>query len=125
MRQWWRQPDRYPWLVGYLETHGVQTWARIMMCLPLVAGGLTPVLVLASAAGPQGTPGRVLSVAAGAVGMSTVLLWLRPGWPSPKQSVLFALVVIDALSAEPDAAMYEAKRAGGNQFRVRVNPPLP
>lgn len=38
---------------------------------------------------------------------------------------LFALVVIDALSAEADAAMYEAKRAGGNQFRVRVNPPLP
>lgn len=70
VQQWWRQPDRYPWLVGYLETRGVQTWARIMMCL-------------------------------------------------------FALVVIDALSAEADAAMYEAKRAGGNQFRVRVNPPLP
>ncbi|MGH3584500.1 MAG: GGDEF domain-containing protein, partial [Mycobacterium sp.] len=93
VQQWWRQPERYQWLVGYLETHGVQTWARIMMCLALVAGGLTPVLVLASAAGPQGTVGRVLSVAAGAVGMSTVLLWLRPGWPSRKQSVLFALVV--------------------------------
>ena len=93
LQRWWRQSDRYQWLAGYLEAHGVQTWARIMMCAALAVGGVAPLLVLASPAGPQSTVGRVVSVAAGIVGMSTALLWIRRGWPSRRRSVIFALVV--------------------------------
>lgn len=91
LAQWWRQPERYRWLVYYLEAHGVQTQVRLLMLPVLISGGLTPLLILGTSAAPQHPFGRALSVAAGSVWLATVLFWVGPTWPSRRRSVIFSV----------------------------------
>jgi diguanylate cyclase (GGDEF)-like protein len=86
---WWRQPDGYVWLTGYLQAHGLSATSR------RIFAGVAATLMLAPANvlwGPTPLYPRlalVLAVLAGLTGLGLAALWLSR-WPTRGQSIFFA-----------------------------------
>lgn len=90
IRQWWRQPDNFRWLSGYLGARQLQRFTRLMMGAIVAALGAAPLLMLWSPSGPQSLPGRVVTVLVSVCCAGMALMWFTR-WPSHRQSVTFAL----------------------------------
>ncbi len=90
-KRWWLQPSHFDWLSGYLHARGISGATRIMMAA--IAGSLSLCLVtlLVSADGPRGTLPVAMMCTAFAGGVAGVILW-TVRWPTPAQSVAFAVV---------------------------------
>ncbi|GLP73105.1 hypothetical protein TUM20983_02150 [Mycobacterium antarcticum] len=89
--RWWLQPSHYDWLSGYLGARGMSGATRAMMAS--IAGSLAACLValLASSDGPRAHLPVAMMGMAFVGGVAGAILWtLR--WPTPQQSVAFALV---------------------------------
>lgn len=95
---WWGQPDHFDWLTGYLQDHGFGTGTRRAMAVVGASLVLVPANVLWGAT--PFFPGLTLtvSVLAGMVGLGMAVLWLH-GWPTRRQSVVFALTGSVAIGA--------------------------
>ncbi|HYO05292.1 MAG TPA: GGDEF domain-containing protein [Mycobacterium sp.] len=89
--RWWLQPSHYDWLSGYLHARGISGATRAMMAS--IAGSLALCLValLLSADGPRGTLPVAMMCTAFAGGVAGAILW-TVRWPTPAQSVGFAVV---------------------------------
>lgn len=85
--EYWRQPDHYAWMVGYLRARGLGARVRLLVASAIVSYSVLPLSMLWSPSGPNGPWTRALV----AVAASSVLL-------GPLSSV-----------------WYCAKRAGGNR----------
>lgn len=87
---WWRQPDHFDWLTGYLQAHGLSTNTRRVLAGVSASLALWPVNVLW---GPTPFYPRValtVSMLAGAVGLAMAMVWLSR-WPTRRQSIVFAM----------------------------------
>lgn len=98
MRRWWRLPDHFDWLTGYLVTRGMMGAARTLLAAMVGSLALVPILLALSNIGPRSTLGVALSVLAGVAGWATMLPYLRR-WPSRTQSVIVSLVATGAVAA--------------------------
>lgn len=90
MATWWRQPDHFDWLTGYLQAHGFSTSTRRTLAVVAASLALWPANVLW---GPPPFDRRlalVVSVPAGLIGLSMAALWLSR-WPTQRQSIFFAM----------------------------------
>lgn len=86
---WWRQPDHFDWLTGYLQSRGLSTAARRMFALISASLAFYPADVLL---GPR--PFRpvtlLVAVLIGIVGLSIAAVWLS-NWPTRHQSIRLAM----------------------------------
>jgi diguanylate cyclase (GGDEF)-like protein len=86
--RWWRQPDQFDWLSGYLRARGLALPTKVLMALISAALMLMAVATLTMPRGP--VPVRVaFSIAAVTVGLGYAVLWLR-SWPTRRQSLAMA-----------------------------------
>lgn len=106
--RWWRQPDQFDWLSGYLHARGLATPTRRLMALVSAALVGMPLGLLRP---PYPHPAVTVAVIVGAaaVGAGYAILWLR-GWPSRIQSLAMIasgglVAVATILTAEPATAL--------------------
>jgi diguanylate cyclase (GGDEF)-like protein len=91
IRTWWRQPDHYRWLSGYLGSRRLQRFTRLMLAAVVAALGAVPVLMLLSPSGPAHPVGRAVALVVTGCCMVMAAMWLTR-WPDHRQSVWFAMV---------------------------------
>lgn len=114
VQRWRPVTDHYYWLTAYLAARGMRKTTCRVVAVTIGGLGALPLLLLL---GPVGAHDRfgvvfVLVITAGCGAAAS--LWLRPGWPSRRQSQLCALagsVFIAAsclLTAQPYAGLIGA-----------------
>jgi diguanylate cyclase len=87
---WWRQPDHFDWLSGYLQAHGFSSSTRRIFAVVAASLALAPANVLW---GPPPFHPRLalaVDVLAGLFGLSMAVLWLTR-WPTRRQSLIFIM----------------------------------
>ena len=84
---WWRQPDHFDWLTGYLQSQGLSRNARRVFAGLAASLALYPADVLF---GPRSfwPVELVASILIAAVGLGVAAVWLSR-WPTRRQSVVF------------------------------------
>lgn len=93
----WGQPGRYPWLVSYLSSRGLETPVRWMLAVATAAYGVLPVTMLWSPSGAHGNVARVMVVIVAGVLVLSAVRWAW-GWPPPWQAIGY-VVIADAAIA--------------------------
>ncbi|MGE2717938.1 diguanylate cyclase domain-containing protein [Mycolicibacterium litorale] len=91
VKKWWRQPDHFDWLSGYLQTRGMAAPMRRGLALVAASLVLVPVNALW---GPASIDDRLavgVAVVAALAGFSLAALWIRR-WPTRTESMLFAAI---------------------------------
>ena len=110
IRPWWQQPDHYRWLSAYLAAHNLQRFTRYMMAVIVTALGSVPLLMWMSPRGPEGLAFHITAVAVSSSCFVMALMWLTR-WPTPRQSMVFAVVGSTGIAAmclaqtSPEAGM--------------------
>lgn len=105
--QWWKQPDHFEWLSGYLKARGLARPTRLLMAALSGALVFVPLGVINSQAVGVAV---ALSGVAVVVGLAYALLWLR-GWPTKAQSLSMGVVgaaliaVCTVLQSQPVVAL--------------------
>ncbi|KUI27559.1 diguanylate cyclase [Mycobacterium sp. IS-1742] len=90
LRRWWRQPDHFDWITGYLRARGMLGVARWNLAFSTAALALVPAILAMGAQGPDGGVTEVLTRTAVLGGLVAAVLWaLR--WPTRGQSVAYIL----------------------------------
>jgi diguanylate cyclase (GGDEF)-like protein len=87
---WWRQPDHFDWLTGYLQAHGLSKNTRRVLAGLSASLTLSPATVLC---GPPPFHPRIalaVSMLAGLIGLVMAALWLSR-WLTRRQSIFFAM----------------------------------
>jgi diguanylate cyclase (GGDEF)-like protein len=90
IRRWWRQPDHYDWLSGYLAARNMRRFTRYMVACTVGTTGLAPLLALLSPSAPDDVRFRVVALSIATCCAVMAVLWLRR-WPTHAQSVTFAI----------------------------------
>ena len=96
--EWWRQPDHFRWLSGYLGHRRLRRFTGLTMAAIVVTFGAVPLVMLFSPAGPATMSGRAVVVAVSASCAVMALMWAAR-WPTREQSVLFVLVADACIAA--------------------------
>jgi diguanylate cyclase (GGDEF)-like protein len=87
---WWRKPDHFDWLTGYLQAHGLSTNTRRVLAGVAASLALWPANVLWGPAPFHPRLALAVSVLAGFIGVCMAALWLSR-WPTRRQSITFAM----------------------------------
>ena len=87
----WRSDQCY-WFTAVLAARGLQTVACRVVATCIVALGVVPMVLMASALGPQTAATRGLAVVVGLGCLGLAALWLRQHWPTRAQSLLSVFV---------------------------------
>ncbi|MCV7348206.1 GGDEF domain-containing protein [Mycolicibacterium rhodesiae] len=90
VRRWWDQPGQYDWLSDYLAARHLQRFSRILIASVVFVLGTIPLVMLFSPSGPQGQVHRTTAIVMSALSFGGACTWLV-GWPSRRQSALFAI----------------------------------
>lgn len=90
LADWWRQPDHFDWLSGYLQAHGLGTNTRRLLSGLSASLLMWPVAVVWGPALPHPVLALALAGLAGVIGVSMAALWLVR-WPTRRQSIVFAM----------------------------------
>lgn len=98
LRSWWRQPDHYDWLSGYLDAQRLRGFTRLMMVAVIVALGTAPVLMHWSPGGPADGLPTLLSGILTLITATMAVLWARR-WPTREQSKAFAVTATLCIAA--------------------------
>lgn len=96
--QWWRQPDHFHWLSGYLTYRNVRGFTRRMMGGIVVVLGVIPVLMLFSPSGPATAVGWIVSAAVAAACAVMASVWFTE-WPTRGQSRAFSMIAAVSIGA--------------------------
>lgn len=89
LAEWWRQPDHFDWLTGYLQSRGLSSSTRRILAGLSAALALWPANVLWGPT-PLQPVALVTATAASLVGLVMAALWLSR-WPTRRQSIIFAI----------------------------------
>jgi diguanylate cyclase len=87
---WWRRPDHFDWLTGYLQAHGLSTPTRRVLAGVAASLALWPANVLWGVTPFFPRLALAASVLAGVIGLGMAVLWLSR-WPTRRQSIFFAM----------------------------------
>jgi GGDEF domain-containing protein len=87
---WWRLPDHFDWLTGYLQARGLSVNTRRALAAASAALVLAPANEVWGPAQGYSRLALAVSVSAGLVGVVMAALWLSR-WPTRGQSLLFAM----------------------------------
>jgi hypothetical protein len=92
--RWWRQPDHFDWLSGYL--HGRDLTRPTQKLMAVISASLalfTPVNVLWGPATLNRSVEILLGVGAALAGLGFAPMWLAR-WPTERRSLAFAMTAI-------------------------------
>jgi diguanylate cyclase (GGDEF)-like protein len=100
-RRWWGQPDRYDWMVGYLDHRGILAPYRAIAAGLIASLAVVPSLMVLSPMGPSGNAGRGASLAVTIVVIVMAVTWMvrRALRPSRLQSKVFSIVCTGCVAA--------------------------
>ncbi|WP_370061912.1 diguanylate cyclase [Mycobacterium sp. MAA66] len=90
LRHWWRRPDQYDLLSGYLAARNLQSFARLATALYLGGMSVVTILILLSSTAPASPVLHGLSIAFAAGWMISAVVWSMQ-WPTRRQSLAFIL----------------------------------
>lgn len=90
IRRWWKQPGQYDWMSEYLAARHLQRFSRILIASVVIILGVVPLVMLFSPSGPQGDVHRTAAIVMSVLSFAGASSWLI-GWPSRRQSALFAI----------------------------------
>lgn len=96
VRRWWRHPDRYDWLTGYLRARDLLGTGRLVMAVVVAGPVLSLTMLLHSQDGAVGI-GQVVVWAPFVVGVFAVLLWVWH-WPSHTEFVAFTIACCSSIA---------------------------
>ncbi|OBB58328.1 diguanylate cyclase [Mycobacterium sp. 852013-51886_SCH5428379] len=99
VREWWRQPDHYYWLTAFLATRGAQRATCRLIAVALVGFAAALLISLPSPAGPSGTVGTAVTLLVSGWCAVMAVMWVRKGWLTQRQSVVFAVTASILISA--------------------------
>lgn len=88
--RWWRAPDHFSWLSGYLQSRDLTRATQRMMATVSVSLVLYPANAIWGPPSINRSLGIAIGVIAGTVGFIFAVLWLTR-WPTTRQSIAFAL----------------------------------
>ncbi|MFS0896745.1 sensor domain-containing diguanylate cyclase [Mycolicibacterium litorale] len=91
VEKWWRQPDHFDWLSGYLQTRGMATPMRRGLAVVAASLALVPANALWGPASIDDRIAVALAVVAALAGLSLAVLWLKR-WPTRTESMVFAAI---------------------------------
>jgi diguanylate cyclase (GGDEF)-like protein len=75
---------------GYVASRGLQPFSRILIASVVITLGVVPLVMLFSPSGPQGLADRTVAIIMSVLSLGGASAWLV-GWPSRRQSMLFAM----------------------------------
>lgn len=87
---WWRQPDHFDWLTGYLQSHGLSANTRRVLAGVSASLALWPLNILLGQTPFYPRVALAVSVLAGLIGLGMAMVWLSR-WPTRRQSIVFAI----------------------------------
>ncbi|MET0896566.1 MAG: GGDEF domain-containing protein [Mycobacterium sp.] len=87
--RWWRQPDHFDWLSGYLQNRGMGRPIRRMLAVVAASLALVPINAVWGPAAVDDRLAVIVSVFAAGAGLSLAVLWLKR-WPTRTESIVFA-----------------------------------
>lgn len=88
--RWWRQPDHYAWLSGYLQARSLASPTQKLMAVISGSLALFPVNILGGPASYPRSVAIVLSVGPALAGLGFAAMWLSR-LPTRRQSLAFAM----------------------------------
>jgi diguanylate cyclase (GGDEF)-like protein len=89
---WWRQPDRYDWVVQLVENGGYGRFTRSGVAASCAAIGAWPLLMVFSAQGVTGTASRIVTAVCGVLALIFACWWVS-GWPTCRQSKVIVVML--------------------------------
>ncbi|BBY18203.1 GGDEF domain-containing protein [Mycolicibacterium litorale] len=90
LQRWWRQPDHFDWITGYLQARGMLGVARWNLAFSTAALALVPAVLTLSSRGPRGALAEAVSWFAVFGGLFAAAMWAGR-WPTCRQSVGYIL----------------------------------
>ena len=99
--RWWGQPDRYDWMVAYLDHRGILAPYRAIAAGLVALLAVVPTLMVLSPAGPSGTPAKAASLAVTIFVIVMAATWMvrRARRPSRLQSQVFSMICTGCVTA--------------------------
>ena len=91
---WWRQPDRYDWLIGLVESSGYGRLTRTGVGFSCLAIGAWPILMAFSPEGVTTPPIQLVTIACGVIALAFACWWFAT-WPTYGQSK-FIVITLNA-----------------------------
>lgn len=101
VRRWWGQPDRYDWMVAYLDHRGILAPYRAIEAGLVALLAVVPTLMVLSRVGPSGTAGGAASLAVTIFVAVMAATWMvrRALRPSRLQSQAFSMLCTGCVTA--------------------------
>ena len=90
---WWRQPDHYDWLTGYLASRDLQKFVRLFVAVTTATLGAITLAMTWSPAGPDRAVTYIAVLLSVAWCMTMALLWARR-WPTRRQSIYYSVTAV-------------------------------
>ncbi|BBZ32883.1 GGDEF domain-containing protein [Mycolicibacterium confluentis] len=106
-----RQADHYHWITALLTARGAQRPTSAVVALLVSMLGVLPFAMVFSPSGAQGTRDVVIVAFVTAVAFLIASAWLRPRWPSRRQSVVLVgleaagITAVAVVQANPVAGL--------------------
>jgi diguanylate cyclase len=91
VQRWWRQPDHFEWLSGYLRFRRMLSFTRYLISMIASSLVVAALPLMFTTAGPQGDLRRLLGWAAICGALACATLWLFR-WPTKRQSIGVVLI---------------------------------
>ena len=90
---WWRQPDHYDWLTGYLASRDLHKFVRLCVAATTATLGAITLAMTWSPAGPDRAVTYIAVLLSVAWCTVMALLWARR-WPTRRQSICYAVTAV-------------------------------
>jgi len=90
---WWRQPDHYDWLTGYLASRDLHKFVRLCVAATTATLGAITLAMTWSPAGPDRAVTYIAVLLSVAWCTAMALLWARR-WPTRRQSICYAVTAV-------------------------------
>lgn len=94
LAKWWRQPDRYDWLIQLVEDSGYGRLTRIGVGFACLTIGAWPILMALSPEGVTTLSIRLVTIACGGIALAFGCWWFT-AWPTYGQSK-FIVITLNA-----------------------------
>jgi diguanylate cyclase (GGDEF)-like protein len=109
---WWRQPDRYDWVVQLVETSGYGRFTRLGVAAACASIGAWPLLMLFSDQGVTGPAARVVTGVCGLLALVFAWWWVS-GWPTCRQSKVIVVMLNASIAVNCVLYILEGKAVTG------------